>query len=142
MISIETIHDYPMYFFQKRCLVHILFIILCIKHFMGAEINWADIKKKEARGLEDLDLGEVQEIEGNDIILEKGIIDKTFYRIPKNLAINFDGHVLNLNVSEENLKKYEVESIAPSVTEQLESTTEIDAGGGSGGGIQVEEKET
>jgi len=109
---------------------------------MGAEINWADIKKKEARGLEDLDLGEVQEIEGNDIVLEKGIIDKTFYRIPKNLVINFDGHVLNLNVSEENLKKYEVESTAPSVTEQLESTTEIDARGGSGGGIQVEEKET
>lgn len=108
---------------------------------MGAEMNWDEIKKKEARGIDDLDLGEVQETEGNDIILEKGIIDKTFYRIPKDLVRNFDGHVLHLNVSEENLKKYEEESIAPSVTEQLESTTEIDAGGGSGGGIQIENKE-
>lgn len=108
---------------------------------MEAEMNWDDIKKKEARGIDDLDLGEVQEIEGNDIILEKGIIDKNFYRIPKDLVGNFDGHVLHLNVSEENLKKYQEESIAPSVTEQLESTTEIDAGGGSGGGIQIENKE-
>jgi predicted membrane protein len=108
---------------------------------MGVEINWEDIKKKEARGLDDLDLGEVQEIEGDEIIVEKGIIDKTFYRIPKDFAVTFDGHVLHLNVSEEDLKKYEVESIAPSVTEQLESTTEIDAGGGSGGGIQIEDKE-
>lgn len=108
---------------------------------MGVEIKWDDIKKKEARGLDDLNLGEVQGIEDNQIILEKGIIEKTFYRIPKDLVKDFDGHVLNLNVSEENLKKYEQQSSAPSVTEQLESTTEIDAGGGSGGGLQVEEKD-
>lgn len=110
-------------------------------HYMEAEINWEDVKKKEARGSGDLDLGEVHEIECSDIIVEKGIIDKIFYRIPKSLAINFDGHVLHLNISEENLKKYEIESLAPSITEQLESTTEINAGGGSSGGIQMEDKE-
>lgn len=108
---------------------------------MAAEINWHDIKKKEARGLEDLDLGEVQEAVDGHVIVEKGIIEKTFYRIPKDLIKNFDGHVLHFNVREEDLKEHEFEPTPPSVTEQLESTTEIDAGGGSGGGVHIEEKE-
>jgi hypothetical protein len=35
-------------------------------------IDWNDVIKKEARGINDEDFGEVQEIEGNYIKVQKG----------------------------------------------------------------------
>ena len=42
-------------------------------------INWSDVIKKEARGIDDYDLGEVQEISEDYIIAERGVVDKTKY---------------------------------------------------------------
>ena len=43
-------------------------------------IDWDDVIKKEARGINDADFGEVQLIMGNTVITEKGITDKGYYR--------------------------------------------------------------
>ncbi len=69
-------------------------------------INWSDVIKKEARGINDYDLGEVQEISEDYIIAERGVVDKTKYMIPKILVSNFDGHNLHCNVSEQDAPKY------------------------------------
>jgi hypothetical protein len=34
---------------------------------MNSNIEWNDVIKKEARGIDDEDLGEVQEVQGNDM---------------------------------------------------------------------------
>ncbi len=39
-------------------------------------IDWADVIKKEARGINDADLGEVQEVRQNLVITKAGVVDK------------------------------------------------------------------
>jgi hypothetical protein len=46
----------------------------------SSNINWDEVVKKEARGIDDADLGEVQLTIGDTVITEKGIADKNrFY---------------------------------------------------------------
>ena len=68
-------------------------------------INWKDVIKKEAKGLDDDELGEVQEVRGNDIITKSGIIDKETYCIPRDLVERFDGHNLWFKISKDEAKK-------------------------------------
>lgn len=39
---------------------------------MDKELNWNDILKKQARGIDDLDLGEIQVISEDEITVQKG----------------------------------------------------------------------
>ncbi len=105
---------------------------------MDTDINWNDIIKKEARGMDDLDLGEVQEVSEDKVVVQKGIIDHNLFHITKSLIQGYDVEVLRFNISEGELKNYEVELSPPSVREQYLSTTDINSGGGSSGGIQIE----
>ena len=73
------------------------------------DYNPGDIIKKEARGLGEADLGEVQEISGEYIITQKGNVDKDRFYIPKNLLERFDGHTVYLRVTEEEAKQYKKE---------------------------------
>ena len=73
------------------------------------DYNPGDIIKKEARGLCDADLGEIQEISGEYIITQKGKVDKDKFYIPKNLLERFDGHTVYLRVTEEEAKQYKKE---------------------------------
>ena len=50
---------------------------------MDTEINWDDVIKKEARGIDDLDLGEVQDVSEDKVVVQKGIIEKNVYQYPK-----------------------------------------------------------
>jgi uncharacterized protein (TIGR02271 family) len=67
-------------------------------------IDWDSVIKKEARGIDDYDLGEVQEVTGSHVLTQKGIVDRKWFQIPKNLAQSFDGDVLTLNVTENQAK--------------------------------------
>lgn len=108
---------------------------------MDSSIDWNDTIKKEARGIDNTDLGEVQYISDNYVIVQKGIIEKDIFIIPKEQVESFDGHILRINLSEENIKEYHLESAAPSAREQYLSTINIDRGGGSSGGIHIEKNE-
>ncbi len=64
-------------------------------------IDWNEVIKKEARGINDADLGEVQEIRLDNVITKAGVVDKEVYSIPKNLAERYDGHNLWFRVTKE-----------------------------------------
>ena len=68
--------------------------------------NPEDVLKKEARGIGNADLGEVQEVSPEYIITQKGtlVVDK-FY-IPKSLVDHFDGNIVWFKVTEEDANKY------------------------------------
>ena len=68
--------------------------------------NPEEIIKKEARGLGDADLGEVQQVTGEFIVTQKGTVDKDVYYIPKNLVDHFDGSTVFFTVTEEEAKQY------------------------------------
>ena len=65
-----------------------------------------DVLRKEARGLGNVDLGEVQEVSPEYIITQKGtlVVDK-FY-IPKSLVERFDGDTVWFKITKEEANKY------------------------------------
>ena len=67
-------------------------------------IDWDDVIKKEARGSDDEDLGEVKETDGDYVIVQKGMINKEKFYIPKNMAESYDGSVLRFNISKEEVR--------------------------------------
>ncbi|MDA4117438.1 MAG: hypothetical protein OK455_03745 [Thaumarchaeota archaeon] len=64
-------------------------------------LPWNDVVKKEAKGLADYSLGEVQEVGTNFIVTLKGTISKHKYFIPKYLVRGFDGKTLWFDVTEQ-----------------------------------------
>ncbi len=109
---------------------------------MNSDIDWNDTIKKEARGSNDEDLGEVQEITNGYVVVQKGLINKENFYIPQDQAESYDGSVLRFSISEEDvINRYSEGLSPPSIEDQYASTTTIDSGGGSGGGIHVEENE-
>ena len=64
-------------------------------------IDWDEVVKKEARGIDDADFGEVQLIMGDTVITEKGIVDKDRFYLPKSLVEGFDGHNLWFKITQD-----------------------------------------
>ncbi len=71
---------------------------------MESYINWDKVIKKEARGINDDDLGEIQSIGPNYVITMKGIAHKKTYYIPKYLVKGYDGHNLWFKVTKKDLR--------------------------------------
>jgi hypothetical protein len=63
-------------------------------------INWDEVIDKKARGVDDYDLGKVQEVQDNVVITQKGIIDKDKFYLSKRLVDRFDGLYLWFNITE------------------------------------------
>ena len=59
-----------------------------------SNINWNDVVKKEARGLDNVDLGEVQGLEQGLIVTKRGLVEKHTYYFPQVLVDRFDGQTL------------------------------------------------
>ena len=76
---------------------------------MNSNIEWNDVIKKEARGNNDEDFGEVQDIQGNYVLVQKGLINKEKFYIPKNQAESYDGDVLRFRISQDDLNQYQHE---------------------------------
>jgi len=74
---------------------------------MSSNIDWNDVIKKEARGINNEDFGEVQDIQDQFVVVQKGIFNKAKFYIPKDLANNYDGTVLKFKFSEKELSKYQ-----------------------------------
>ena len=72
-------------------------------------IDWNDVIKKEVRGTNDEDFGEVQDLQGNYVLVQKGLINKEKFYIPKDRAESYDGDILRLRISEQDLNQYQRE---------------------------------
>lgn len=70
-------------------------------------INWNEVVKKEVIGTEGLDLGEVIEVGDNYFIIQKGLLNKKRYVVPKSTFQSFDGDILKVKVTERDLNGYE-----------------------------------
>ncbi len=78
---------------------------------MSSNIDWNDTIKKEARGSNDEDLGEVQEVTDGYVLVQRGLINKEKFYIPQDQAESYDGSVLTFRVSEEEIiNKYKTDS--------------------------------
>ena len=68
---------------------------------MNSTINWNDVIKKEARGSNDEDFGEVQEVLNGYVFVQKGTIDKEKFFIPQEKVESYDGDILRFSISSE-----------------------------------------
>ena len=69
-------------------------------------IDWNKIIKKEAIGVNGEDLGEILEVGKTHIITQKGIINKKRYYLPKSSVSTFNGSILKINMTNDDLKEY------------------------------------
>jgi hypothetical protein len=75
-----------------------------------SNINWNELTGKEARGINDDDLGEVQSVEQDYVVTQAGVVDKITYHLPKNLVERYDGHNLIFRITKEEAKsKYGID---------------------------------
>ena len=89
----------------------------------SSDIDWNDVIKKEARGINDEDLGEVQEVQSNYVLVQRGIINKEQFYLPKDQAESYDDTILKFRLSEYDLKtRYKDEPfIKDAESESIES---------------------
>ncbi len=109
-------------------------------------INPDDILKKEAVGIDGLDLGKVIEVGETFVVTQRGLIGKKKYHLPISSIESFDGEFLNLKIDDTDLKSYEqtednlfegyssfkssdmsheVQTVIPLIDEKLEITKKI-----------------
>jgi uncharacterized protein (TIGR02271 family) len=67
-------------------------------------MDWSEVIKKEARGRDDEDLGEVQEVGQHYVLTQKGLVSKEKYYIPKYLVQGYDGKTLWFKLSGHEIK--------------------------------------
>lgn len=79
---------------------------VAILFYMNETIDWGKVIKKEARGLDDYDLGEVQEVNEDIVITKKGVVDKERFYLPRSKALRFEEHKLWFEVSKDEAKAY------------------------------------
>jgi hypothetical protein len=87
----------------------------------NSSIPWDEVIKKEARGTNDYDLGEVQQVTSEHVITQKGIVNTKWFQIPKRLAQEFDGNKLVLKVGEDEAKIMYAKDESPLEEDQEES---------------------
>jgi uncharacterized protein (TIGR02271 family) len=71
----------------------------------GPILDWNEIIKKEARSLDDANLGKVQEINETSFIIEKGTNNKEKFYIPRSVPHAYNGSVILLDITEDEAKK-------------------------------------
>ena len=86
-------------------------------------INWDEVIKKEARGKNDEDLGEVQEIGDAYVLTQKGMVSKEKFYIPKYLVEGYDGDKLYFKITEEEARNSFVRDSAPASKEYTKYKT-------------------
>jgi uncharacterized protein (TIGR02271 family) len=89
----------------------------------SSTIDWTDVIKKEARGSNDEDLGEVQEVGQDYVFVQRGMINKDKFYIPKDMVESYDGDVLRFSISEEDAKSRFLGDYPPSSTTANEGLT-------------------
>jgi uncharacterized protein (TIGR02271 family) len=67
-------------------------------------IDWNDVLKKKARGINDKDFGEVREVTQDYVLVEKGALNKEKLYIPRDLVTDYDSNTLIFNITAEEAK--------------------------------------
>ena len=80
---------------------------------MSSNIELGDTIKKEARGSNDEDLGEVQEVTDGYVLVQRGMINKEKFYIPQDQVESYDGSVLRFTISEDEIKSKYMSDMPP-----------------------------
>jgi stress response protein YsnF len=102
----------------------------------GPVTDWNEVIKKEARGLSDADLGEVQEVDENYVLTQRGTISKEKFYLPKSIPHGYNGRVLLFDITEEEAKEKFI------VDKSSTSSSAAAQEGGEGSKVQTRDPES
>jgi len=71
----------------------------------GPVTDWNEVIKKEVKGLNDADFGEVQEVNENYVLTQRGTLNKEKFYLPKSIPHGYNGRILLFDITEEEAKK-------------------------------------
>jgi uncharacterized protein (TIGR02271 family) len=71
----------------------------------GPITDWNEVIKKEVKGLNDADFGEVQEVNENYVLTQRGTLNKEKFNLPKSIPHGYNGRILLFDITEEEAKK-------------------------------------
>jgi uncharacterized protein (TIGR02271 family) len=91
----------------------------------NTNIPWDEVIKKEARGIDDYDLGEVQEVTSEYVLTQKGLVNTRWFQIPKRLAQEFDGSKLVFKIIRDEAKNLYEKEVSPVDSEESETTVPL-----------------
>jgi|RhiMethySRZTD1v2_1073278.scaffolds.fasta_scaffold1034344_1 uncharacterized protein (TIGR02271 family) len=91
----------------------------------NTNIPWDEVIKKEARGIDDYDLGEVQQVTSEYVLTQKGLVNTRWFQIPKTLAQEFDGSKLVFKIIKDEAKNLYEKDVSPMDSEELETTVPL-----------------
>jgi hypothetical protein len=69
----------------------------------GPTVLWSELKDKKVKSNDDKNLGRIKRISDNHFKIEKGLVSKKTFWIPKNIADAYDGKYVWLNSNEEQI---------------------------------------
>jgi stress response protein YsnF len=87
------------------------------------DFPWKETIKKEARGIDDADFGEIQSVDPEHVITQKGIIDKEIFSFPTNLVQEYDGDRVLFKVTEEEARNSYMQSQNVDILDQGDSSS-------------------
>jgi uncharacterized protein (TIGR02271 family) len=88
-----------------------------------SKMDWNDAIKKEARGTDDVDLGEVQEVGTTYVRTKKGLINKHDYYLPKYLVEGYDGDKVYFRITQDDADRlFTKENDTPPSDEEYRTT--------------------
>jgi uncharacterized protein (TIGR02271 family) len=90
---------------------------------MNSKIDWKNVIKKEARGVNNEDFGEVQDVSNGYIFVQRGIINKEKFFIPEDKAESFEGDILRFSVSKEFVSNNYQQDSCPEYSTQSEDNS-------------------
>lgn len=73
---------------------------------MNEIVDWDKIMKKEARGLDNYDLGEIQDLNEQFVETKRGLVDKDKFYLPRSKVVKFDGDKVWFSVTKDEAKAY------------------------------------
>ena len=89
----------------------------------GSVTDWNEVIKKEVRGRNDADLGEVLLVKDDIVVTQRGTLNKEKFYIPKSIPHGFNGHTLLFDITEEEAKERFMNESALIQGTEIPSTT-------------------
>ena len=89
----------------------------------GPVTDWNEVIKKEVKGLSDADFGEVQEVNENYVLTQRGTLIKEKFYLPRSIPHGYNGRILLFDITEEEAKKrFVIDKSTPSASEGKEKS--------------------
>ena len=79
-----------------------LCILLLINLTVG--LSWDKVIGKDVKSVDEKDIGKIKDVSQDHIQIEKGLVDKEHYSIPKSFAERYENDHVFLSLTEDEIK--------------------------------------